>query len=142
MPTAARIVVEESDPSVNEVVLEGLRAFNRRMADWPARQHFNVVLRDPENDVRGGMLASLSCDVMRIEDIFIEETYRAGGFGAQLMRAAESEGIRRGARLALVNTFSWQARPFYEKLGYRVFAEIPYRNGAVTLFWLQKSLCA
>jgi hypothetical protein len=55
---------------------------------------------------------------------------------------AETEARKRGARLACVMTFSWQARPFYEKQGYEVFAELPYQNGAHMLYWLKKSLCA
>lgn len=136
------ITVEANDPSVNEVIHARLRAFNRAMADWPERQHFNVVLRDAEDRVCGGLLASLSCDVLRIEDLFVEEALRRSRYGEQLMAMAEKEGVRRGARLACVNTFSWQARPFYEKLGYAVFAEIPYRNGMHIMYWLKKALCA
>lgn len=62
--------------------------------------------------------------------------------GMALMALAEDEGRRRGARLASVSTFSWQARPFYEKLGYTVYAELPYNNNAYTLYSLKKSLCA
>lgn len=136
------ISIEPSDPSVNDVIHAGLRSFNRAMADWPERQHFNVVLRDAENRVRGGLLASLSADVLRIDDLFIDEAFRRSGCGEKLMALAEAEGRRRGARLACVKTFSWQARPFYEKLGYVVFAELPCRGGAQRLFWLKKSLCA
>ncbi|HAK36566.1 MAG TPA: biphenyl 2,3-dioxygenase, partial [Pantoea sp.] len=40
------------------------------------------------------------------------------GVGTQLIRAAEEEARRRGCRYAQVDTASFQARPFYEKLGY------------------------
>lgn len=141
MPSA-NIAIEPSEPGVTDVIHSGLRAFNRAAADVPERQHFNVVLRDAENRVRGGLLASVSSDVLRIDDLFIEEGFRRDGCGRELMALAETEGLRRGAMLACVKTFSWQARPFYEKLGYEVFAELPYQRGAHTLYWLRKSLCA
>lgn len=123
------------------MVHTGLRAFNRTRANWPERQHFNVTLRDAERQLRGGILASVNFDVLVLEDVFVEENCRAGGYGARLMALAEDEGGRRGARLAVVSTFSWQARPFYEKCGYTVYATLPYNNGTYTLFSLKKSLC-
>ncbi|MGH6889062.1 MAG: GNAT family N-acetyltransferase [Rhizomicrobium sp.] len=140
--SSTTITVEASEPAVNDVIHAGLRAFNRDMADWPERQYFNVVLRDAAGRVRGGLLASLSSDVLRIDDLFIEEAFRRRGCGEKLVAMAEAEGHRRGARLACVMTFSFQARPFYEKLGYDMFAELPYQGGAHTLYWLKKLLCA
>jgi hypothetical protein len=37
------------------------------------------------------------------------------------MKRAELYAVERGCTDALLDTFSFQARPFYEKLGYRVF---------------------
>ena len=137
-----RIAVEAKDEAVDQAVHTGLRAFNRTRADWPERQRFNVVLRDENGCVRGGILASVNFDVLMIEDVFVEENCRPSVYGAKLLQLAEEEGRRRGARLASVSTFSWQARPFYEKLGYTVCAELPYNNGGYTLYSLKKFLCA
>ena len=137
-----RIVIEARDESVVEAVHTGLRAFNRAIVNWPERQYFNVVLRDSENRMRGGILASVNFDVLVLEDVFVEEGFRQSGTGTRMMALAEEEGFRRGARLAVVSTFSWQARPFYEKYGYAVYAGLPYNGGAYTLYSLRKSLCA
>lgn len=142
MDNALKIAIEPPDEAVNNYILAGLGAFNRAEANRPERQHFNVAVRDGEGHVLGGIMASVSFDVLRIEEFFVEETCRRGGCGSRLIAMAEDEGRRRGARLACVMTFSWQARPFYEKQGYEVFAELPYQNGAHTLYWLRKSLCA
>ncbi|HLY06984.1 MAG TPA: GNAT family N-acetyltransferase [Rhizomicrobium sp.] len=137
-----RIAVEAKDEAVVQMVHTGLRAFNRTRADWPERQYFNVTLREPDGVLRGGILASVNFDVLVLEDVYIEDDRRSGGYGARMMAAAEREGLKRGARLAVVSTFSWQARPFYEKCGYSVYAELPYNDGAYTLFSLKKWLCA
>ena len=39
------------------------------------------------------------------------------------MKAAEQGGIARGCAHSFLGTFSFQARPLYEKLGYHVFGE-------------------
>ena len=142
MSAELRISVEASDAEVEQTVRAALRAFNRAAVDKPERHHFNVVLRDDLGCVQGGLIASVNFDVMLIEDLFVEEAFRRGGHGAKLVALAEAEGRARGARRVCVSTFSWQARPFYEKLGFRVFGELPYRNGAHVLYWLTKPLCA
>jgi hypothetical protein len=38
---------------------------------------------------------------------------------------AESEAVHRGCQDAFLDTFSFQARPLYERLGYRVVGTIP-----------------
>jgi GNAT superfamily N-acetyltransferase len=136
-----RIAIEAKEDTVDNFVHAGLRAFNRARVNWPERQRFNVTLRASDNELRGGILASVSYDVLVLEDVFVEEHCRHGGHGARLIARAEQEGRSRGARLAVVSTFSWQARPFYEGLGYAVYAQLPYNNGAYTLFSLKKSLC-
>lgn len=45
--------------------------------------------------------------------------------GSRLLDAAESEARKAGARHAYPETYSFQARPFYERHGYRVVGELP-----------------
>jgi hypothetical protein len=42
--------------------------------------------------------------------------------------------------LSYLETTSFQARPFYEGLGYRVFAELAGIDEGCTLFFLKKEL--
>ena len=39
-----------------------------------------------------------------------------------------------------MDTFSFQARPFYEKLGYRVFGQLPDYPRGQTRYFLAKAL--
>ena len=43
---------------------------------------------------------------------------------------AETEAKRLGAREVWLYTMSFQAKPFYEKLGYQQFAELKWLDGA------------
>ena len=137
-----RIAVGELDKAVAEEISARLFAFNQASVDRPPPQSFQVALRDAAGTLVGGITAALQFDVMRIDDVFIDEAARRGGWGTKLMDAIEAEGMRRGARLACLTTFSWQARPFYEKRGYTMFAELPYNGGEHHIYWLKKTLCA
>jgi GNAT superfamily N-acetyltransferase len=59
-----------------------------------------------------------------VELLFVPESLRRGGLGRRLMRDAEEEAVRRGCRGAWLDTFSFQARGFYERLGYAAFGFI------------------
>jgi hypothetical protein len=45
-----------------------------------------------------------------------------------------------GAKIAWLYTLSWQARPFYENLGYRAFGEMPFHDGGYRRYFMRKEL--
>ena len=46
------------------------------------------------------------------------------GYGRQLVEEAERQAAREGCQWVFTETYSWQALPFYRKLGYEVFATL------------------
>ena len=59
-----------------------------------------------------------------IDGLWLTEQLRGRGLGRRLLLAAEAVAIKRGCRGAWLGTFDFQARGFYERLGYTVFAEL------------------
>lgn len=51
---------------------------------------------------------------------------------------AEAEALQRGCSRAKLRTFSFQARGFYEKEGYRVVGELEDYPPGETFYWMQK----
>ena len=49
-----------------------------------------------------------------------------GRVGTTLMREAERVAVERGCHSAFLDTFSFQAPGFYQKLGYEIFATLDY----------------
>ncbi len=121
-------------------ISEGLMAFNRAKAGISDPKPLNVALRDAEGRIRGGVVARLSFDTVYIDTVWIGESLRGGGHGSAMMRMVEDEARMRGARQAWLYTLSWQARPFYEKLGYQVFGEIPFHKDDHKRFFMWKAL--
>jgi GNAT superfamily N-acetyltransferase len=75
-----------------------------------------------------------------IELLFVPELLRGRGIGSKLVKMAEKEAIIRNCPNAWLDTFEFQAREFYEKLGYQVFAELPNFPRNHKRFFLKKSL--
>jgi GNAT superfamily N-acetyltransferase len=56
--------------------------------------------------------------------LWVHEDHRDSGLGSRLMEMAEDQAKGRGCHSSYLNTFSYQARPFYERLGYVVFGTL------------------
>ena len=61
---------------------------------------------------------------MYIDDMWVDEKYRRQGLGSIALQAVESEAERKGCHVLWVGTWDFQARPYYEKHGYEVFATL------------------
>lgn len=106
------------------VIGGGINEFNRREAGDENFQHLCFVLRAPDQEVAGGVIGATFWDWLHIDLMWVQEGLRRRGFGSQLLKLAEDEARKRGARQAFLDTFSFQAPEFYQKHGYRVFGEL------------------
>ena len=88
----------------------------------PATPRLLVVpIRDGAGAVVGGLWAISVFRWLHIEMMFVPESLRSLGIGAALLGAAEAEARNRGCLGIYVDTFSFQAAPFYEKMGFSTF---------------------
>ena len=56
------------------------------------------------------------------------------------MHEAEAEAVRRGCASAYLDTFDFQARPFYERLGYQLFGQLDDFPPGGSRYFLRKRL--
>ncbi len=75
-----------------------------------------------------------------VELLFVPDSMRRAGIGRQVLRAAEEEAARRGCVGVWLDTFSFQARGFYERLGYTVFGTLDDYPPGHNRFFLEKRL--
>ena len=100
-----------------------------------------ILISDPETEeTLGGLWAWTSFAFLHIDLLFIPEELRGTGLGRRLIAQAEAEAIARGCRRAWLDTFSFQARGFYERLGYTVFGSIEDYPPGHSRFFLKKTL--
>jgi GNAT superfamily N-acetyltransferase len=134
------IAIEPRSLEVASAINDKLGNFNRDSTGRPEPQHIHVILRDTTGAMRGAVIGLVSFDVLFIDSVWIDEPLRGGDHGSRMIAMIEQEGRKRGAALVWLDTYSWQARPFYEKLGYRVFGELPYAGGKHQRFFMRKDL--
>jgi GNAT superfamily N-acetyltransferase len=66
----------------------------------------------------GGLIGTCKSEWLSISYLWVSEAMRGSGLGTELIRAAEREAVKQGCQQSLVDTFSFQALPFYQKQGY------------------------
>jgi ribosomal protein S18 acetylase RimI-like enzyme len=99
-------------------------------------------LRDEQRQIVGGVEGMLWGRSMHIDVLWVADNLRGQGHGSKLMIAIESYAFEHGYPLVYLETASFQALPFYEGLGYRIFGELPEISPGHTLFFLRKELFA
>jgi GNAT superfamily N-acetyltransferase len=120
------------------VIDKGLDVFNAQFSPTEYEE-FAITLKSDGGEVKGGIYAISWGKMLFIKWLWVNETHRRGGHGRALMVAAEAEGRTRGCSAIWLDTFEFQARPFYEKIGFSVFGTLDYPAG-FKRFFLQKSL--
>ncbi|MBS0969411.1 N-acetyltransferase [Chimaeribacter arupi] len=118
-------VVPEVTDTDREALFSGLRGYNRQFIDTRDWGQFGVYARNNAGDMTGGLIASRKGVWLCIDYLWVSEHLRGTGLGSQLVALAEQEGVRTGCRHALVDTFSFQALPFYVKQGYLLQMSLP-----------------
>ncbi len=127
-----------------------LRAYNRSRnpvffaaRDLPenAARPLCVFARGADGACVGGLIGETAFAWLHVEILVVHEDHRGCGIGAELMRLAETEAAGRGCRYAVLDTMSYQAPGFYEKVGYRVAGRFDdWDSHGHTKFYFTKTL--
>ncbi|MGI5309546.1 GNAT family N-acetyltransferase [Rheinheimera sp. WS51] len=111
--------------------------------------HWNASLRQPlglkKLDNQGELIAALTGRTFGnwfyLESFWLAESYRGKGLGKAMLLEAEQLAKQRGCRYVLLDTLNFQAKPFYQRLGYQIIwtqADYPFDGGAK--YFMQKQL--
>ena len=132
----------DEHPSAEELrqIVDGVRTFNRAVVGRQPPRSVACFLRDEKGNVVGGAQGDLWGSSVHIAGMWVSEDHRGKGYGSALLSTVERYAAEHGHLLSYLETTSFQARPFYEGLGYRVFGELPGIAEGCTLFLLRKDL--
>jgi ribosomal protein S18 acetylase RimI-like enzyme len=67
---------------------------------------------------------------------------RGKGFGRALVKTAETFAQQHGKRGLFLDTLDFQARPFYERLGFEVIGKIENAAGEHARYFMSKRICS
>ena len=138
----------DRDPSeaIRSALSKGIAGFNRHtipdLEPNEAEIHFHAIATDENGNLLGGLRGTCYWNTLHIELLWLADRARGTGVGRQMIENAEAFAVQNGCEKALVETTSWQARPFYEKNGYKLLATLEGRPKGHASHYLSKTLAS
>jgi ribosomal protein S18 acetylase RimI-like enzyme len=132
---------DTSDAGALKLVDDGIGEHNDaaepRLADV---RHLSCITRDAQGRAIAGAVGRTWGANAELQQIWVPEALRNQGAGRDLLSAFEAASRSRGCNLIYLETWSFQARGFYEKCGYRVALEIAGYAPGLSKFTMTKHL--
>ncbi|MBN1261733.1 MAG: GNAT family N-acetyltransferase, partial [Anaerolineae bacterium] len=96
-------IVYVDDPAW-QIIGGGITEYNTQQAGDDQGKNLCFVLRSPDQEIVGGVIAATYWDWLYINLMWLKEELRGRGYGQQLLLLAEEEGRKRGAKQAYLDT--------------------------------------
>lgn len=131
-------VSDIADEEIRKSILVPLVAYNESQAGPSHGRPLVIQVKDNANAVIGGLWGYTGYGWLFTQLLAVPASLRGQGVGTALMQLAESESIARGCHGAWLDTFEFQARAFYERIGYVCFGELPNYPAGFSRFFMKK----
>ncbi|HVE79377.1 MAG TPA: GNAT family N-acetyltransferase [Gemmatimonadaceae bacterium] len=139
MPEPTITLHEHPSPDDERVVLDGLLAFNVGFLGDPRTVPIALFVRDGAGEVLGGLLGHLKWRWLYIAKFWLPEALRGQGYGSRLLREAEAYARTHDCVGAAIDTFEYQALPFYRRHGYEIVGRLDGFPPGYCQYFLRKS---
>lgn len=124
-----------------QILSRGLYDHALSCLDDPGFHPLGIFMKDASGTIVGGVWGYVNWNWLFIGLVWLSKDLRGGGYGRRMMEAIEAAAVERGCRYSHLDTFSFQARPFYEGMGYEVFSTLnDYPEGHQRFFMKKKLL--
>ncbi len=133
-------VVETPGEAERAAIMAALVAHNDRAVGPTKRRQVAIVIRGDDGAITGGLWGMIGYDWLFVQYLSVPLDRQGQGLGRALMARGEAIARDAGCTGIWLDTFSFQARGFYEKLGFVTFGEIPDYPAGETRFFLTKRI--
>lgn len=136
------VISVDTNPSQEDVdqLGRGLTEHALQMVPVKGFNRIAVFARDEQGALMGGISGLVNWNWLHVAWAWVAEPHRRSGLGSRLLSAFEQAGMERGCTNAHLDTFSYQARPFYERHGYTVYATLEDYPPGHQRYYMRKTL--
>lgn len=117
----------------------GLNEYNAGVASVRSVATVQGVFVESDR-VLAGLVAAVYWGKLHIRVLWVHPDHQSKGLGTRLMSWAESRARELGCVSAMVDTMSFQAPEFYDKLGYRQIGLSEGYEGGASRHYFEKKL--
>ena len=129
--------LEEEDPYREELVRE-LIAYNDKNGPLEKWEYIAFYALDDAGALIGGVHGNLEWDWLHIRHLWVKDPGK--GIGRQLMAQAEKFTQEKKKTGILLDTFAFQAKIFYEKIGFTLMGTIENAAGPHARYFMIKRI--
>ncbi|WP_445736566.1 GNAT family N-acetyltransferase [Mariniflexile sp.] len=98
-----------------------------------------IIARNEMNEIVGGLYGRSLWGTLEIKTFVVKTENRNEGIGRKLINDAEKKAKNRNCRFISLDTFSFQAPEFYEKLGFKkIGTETDFPKGFEKYYYRKK----
>lgn len=133
-----KITTSPTSDEINEIY-EGLLSHNLHYLSFD--QYTPLAVFKEENGKKiGGITGDILGNWLRIRYLWVDSEHRGKKLGTELLQTMERTAKEKGAKYAELDTFSFQALPFYQKQGFEVFGTLENYPISDNKYYLKKTL--
>jgi len=129
-----------ADDNIRQAILAPLVAYNDSQTVSSQGRPLVIQVKDSSDQIIGGLWGYTGYGWLFTQLLVVPASLRGQGIGTQLVQLAEREAITRACHSAWLDTFEFQARGFYERMGYTCFGELPNYPTGFSRFFMKKAL--
>lgn len=113
------IITDNPKEADINVLLNNLIQYNLSHIELKDVKPLAIFVNDENSNQIGGISAETHGNWLEISFLWVDENLRGEKVGSKLLKDVEAEALKRGCKYSFVNTFSFQAKDFYLKSGYK-----------------------
>lgn len=125
---------------ISKIIGQNLKKFNESKIGPYEFKPFTIYITNETNEVIGGIKGDLFDIICMVQSVWVHEEERGRGLGSKAFEKLEEFAKNSKCELIQLDTTEFQAKGFYEKLGFKVVAELPKNFKGFTTYIMRKNL--
>ena len=119
-----KYTIEPADEAAARRIEAQLLTDLRRQLPQSENRQFVFIATSRTGAMLGGVTATSSYGWLLVKTLWVHKDHRRNGIGKVLLRRAECAGQKAACHSAWLDTSNPEAKHFYDRFGYTVFAEL------------------
>lgn len=121
-----QIYIEENfcDTIANYLATE-LKRYNKSIVGHYQRKPYAIYIKLKSGEIIAGIKGDVFERICSVHLMWVHENYRQQGFGKKIMLKLDKYATKKGCKFIQLDTVAFQAKDFYEKLGFHTIATLP-----------------
>lgn len=140
MPELQLKVETNPSPIMLQALEEKINQYNINDTGFDDFLLLAIFVPDSQNNLIAGLSGYTWGSFCEINFLWVHKLYRHQGYGRRLLQTAELEAVNRNCQVVVLDSYSFQAPGFYQRLGYTISGIVEECPSGHRRYYLHKRL--